>query len=124
MDSMSENPEAEMDFGVLGGLFAALDECNIDLNDIEGMESLFGAGMGGGFGFDDGMSEIEPALPSDGMSLDDLEEFLTAEQVACLEANLTEADIQLMTETGEPPASMFALMGTCNITLDQFIEGF
>jgi hypothetical protein len=29
-----------------------------------------------------------------------------------------------MIETGEPPASMFALMGTCNITLDQFIEGF
>jgi hypothetical protein len=124
MDSMSANPETEMDFGTLATLFTALDECDINLEDIEGMESLFGAGLGSEMEFGGSLPEIEAGSSTEDFSIEDLEQFLTAEQVSCLFANISPEEMQQMMESGEPPVSMFALLGTCNITLDQFIEGF
>ena len=124
MDTMSANPETEMDFGTLAALFTALDECDINLEDIEGMESLFGAGLGSEMEFGGSLPEVEAGSSTEDFSIEDLEQFLTAEQISCLFANISPEEMQQMMESGEPPVSMFALLGTCNITLDQFIEGF
>ena len=124
VDTMSADSTAEPDFGTLAALLSAVDKCGIDLNSLSGMDQLFGPTDGGALDPSQIIPEFETPEAGQTLSLDDLEQYLTQEQIGCLLNQVTPEDMQKLLESGEPPSNLFDIMATCQITFDQFLQGF
>lgn len=104
---------ADPELGDLAAMFAALDACGIDLEDLlEGADSLLDPNASGGVNVDPtAQTELTVEIPD----VTDVELPFTEEQIACLTEELGDEVIANLLAGGAPDFSLFAALTACDI---------